>query len=297
MALNPRSPIDTGRAAAFRPSLKIAARSTSDVRVRRDEGYRHDYQWRRTLDAVKESVAGAIDTFVTSASAEANAVAEETLAQATIEKVELLAEITRQQLVIQSMQADLIAARDKLQCMREQLATEVAARLRSESERDLAQQQLGDVFTERSTLMAATPSVQQPLCVETAGDVEIEDAVPAMACSELSGAAAPSVANQDSIADAHPAVAADIKHVLEQVKAIYDLDVDSNLSPAELIDSLTIRLRQARDVVVARSSIGEREAIALFDQQIDDMLFASAGTFGRHLSISAYALGEPVTST
>ena len=78
--------------------------------------------------------------------------------------------------------------------------------------------------------------------------------------------------------------------MLEQVQAIYDLDVKSDRSSVELVDLLTSRLRQARDVVVARSNLSERDAIALFEQQIDVMLDLMGGTpFGRHLSISAYA--------
>jgi hypothetical protein len=292
MALNPLSSIDTSRAVTtFRAPLKIATRSTPDLRVRKDEAYRQDHQWRRTIETIKESMAGAIDAFVTSAAAEANAAAEDTRAQATIEKVELLSEITRQQLVIAGLQADLVAEREQLKCMRNQLAIEVAARLRSESERDLAQQHLDDALASRPTLMTASLSVE-PSAVETAADVEIDDVEPVAMMSLESSIVVPAPAGDPIAVVAHPEVVADICRVLEQVKAIYDLDVESNLSPAELVDSLTIRLRQARDVVVARSGISEGETIALFDQQIDELLFSSTGTFARHLSISAYSLSE-----
>ena len=166
MSPNPRSTIVSApAAAAIRPPLKIGARTTHDVRVRKDEGYRlHDYQWRRTLDAIKESlvertceaaieaceagVAGVIDTLVKSATAEANAAAEQTRAQARIEKAELQAEITQCQSVIDRLHADL----------------------------SLARQQLAAAMAERSKLMATFELVQRALSLRTSGDGEVEDA-------------------------------------------------------------------------------------------------------------------------
>jgi hypothetical protein len=369
MPLMPPSPLSTfdsaPAAAAVRPQLKIGARTTQDVRVRKDEVYRwHDYQWRRALDAVKESlvertceaaieaceagVAGVIDTLVTSATAEANAAAEQTRAQAKIEKAELQAEMTQRQSVIDGLQADLLVERDRLKRMRKQLDTEVAARVRSESERDearreslrvlsvaesemerlraesdaqkaelsLARQQLDAAMAERSKLMATFQLVQRALSLGTSGELEVEDAgrdgvlrpgppqevrieKSSVIAPALAGLASPPVADtQVAVGEAHPEAVEDIKQVLEQVKAIYDLDVNSDRSSAELVDSLTTRLRQARDVIVARSSLSERDAIALFEEQIDVMLDLMAGTsFGRHLSISAYAARGSVTST
>jgi hypothetical protein len=361
MPLMPPSPLSTidsaPAAAAVRPQLTIGARTTQDVRVRKDEVYRwHDDQWRRTLDAIMESlvertceaaieaceagVAGVIDTLVRSATAEANAAAEQTRAQAKIEKAELQAEMTQRQSVIDGLQADLLVERDRLKCMRKQLDTEVAARVRSESERDearreclrvlsvaesemerlraesdaqkaelsLARQQIDAAMAERSKLMATLRLVQRALSLGTSGELEVEDAgrdgvtrpgplqeVRIEKSSDiapaLAGLASPPVADtQVALGEAHPEAVEDIKQVLEQVKAIYDLDVNSNRSSAELVDSLTARLLQARDVIVARSSLSERDAMALFEQQIDVMLDLMAGTsFGRHFSISAYA--------
>ena len=287
MALNPLSPIDNARATAFRPQLKIAARSIPDVRVRKDDTPRNDYQWRRTLDTVKESVAGAIDKFVTNAAAEADAAGEQAHAQATIEKVELLAEITRRQSLIDDLQADLLAERNALKCMRNQLATEVAARLRSESERDTALQQLDAALTGRSKVIPPVQPVERLSSVETVSQLERASEPEIVSEPEIEDVAL--VADQITLGEAHPEIVEDIKQVLEQVKEIYDLDLSSDRSSADLIDSLTIRLRQARNVIVGRSSISEQDAVALFNQQVDAMLDTAVGTFGRHLSISAYA--------
>ena len=284
MSPNPRSTIVSApAAAAIRPQLKIGARTTQDVGVRKDEGYRsHDYQWRRTLDAIKESlvertceaaiaaceagVAGVIDTLVKSATAEANAAAEQTRAQARIEKAELQAEITQCQSVIDRLHADL----------------------------SLARQQLAAAMAERSKLMATFELVQRALSLRTSGDGEVEDAAfdEVMHPEPLQAAlpSPPVVDAQVAVREAHPEAVENIKRVLEQVQAIYDLDVKSDRSSVELVDLLTTRLRQARDVIVARSNLSERDAIALFEQQIDVMLDLMGGTpFGRHLSISAYA--------
>ena len=284
-------------AAAIRPPLKIGARTTQDVGVRKDEGYRsHDYQWRRRLDAIKESlvertceaaieaceagVAGVIDTLVKNATAEANAAAEHTRAQARIEKAELQAEITQCQSVIDRLHADL----------------------------SLARQQLDAATAERSKLKATFELVQRALSLRTSGDAEVEDAgfdevmqmgplqevrieKSSVVAPALAGILSPPVADaQVALREAHPKAVANIKRVLEQVQATYDLDVKSDRSSVELIDLLTTRLRQARDAIVARSNLSERDAIALFEQQIDVMLDLMGGTpFGRHLSISAYA--------
>ena len=284
-------------AAAARPQLKIGARTTQDVRVRKDEAPRwHDLQWSRSVAAIKESliertceaaietceagVAGVIDTLVKSATAEANAAAEGARAQARIEKAELQAEIRHCQSEIDRLQADL----------------------------SLARQQLHAAMAERSRLTATVQLVQRALSPETSGELQVEDSgrdevlwlgplqdVQIQNCAAIvpapAGPPSPPVADtQVAVREAHPEAVEDIKRVLEQVQAIYEQDVKSDRSSTELIDSLTAHLQQARDVIVARSSLSERDTKILFEQQIDAMLDLMAGnSFGRHLSIAAYA--------
>jgi hypothetical protein len=193
-------------------------------------------------------------------------------------------------------------------------------RLRAErdaqkAELSLAWQQIDVVMAERSKLVSAFKLVQRETSVGSAAPPEIRDAGrdgmrPAPLQEgpiEKSSFVAPALASlvtpavddtQVTLGEAHREIVQDIEEVLEQVKAIYDLDLNSDRSSAELVDSLTARLRQARDVIMGRSSISERDTIALFEQQIDALLDSAAGSsFGRHLSISAYAVSKPTIST
>ena len=279
MSPNPLSTIVSApAAAAIRPQLKIGARTAQDVRVRKDDAYRwHDYQWRRTLDAIKESliertceaaieaceagVAGVVDTLVKRATAEANAAVERTRAQAKIEKAQLQAEMRQCQLVIDRLQADL----------------------------SLARQQLDAAMAERSKLQVEGAGRDGVLRPGPLQEVRVQNS--SVVAPAPAGPPSPPIADtQVAVRDAHPKAVENIKRVLDQVRAIYDQDVNSDRSSAELVDSLTTRLQQARDVIVARSGLSERDAKILFEQQIDVMLDLMVGTsFGRHLSIAAYA--------
>jgi len=100
-----------------------------------------------------------------------------------------------------------------------------------------------------------------------------------------------------TLPEKHPEVAVDIKRVLEQVKDIYELDLNSGRSGTELVDSLTGSLRYARNLIVARWHRDDCDAETLFESQMALVLDASAGTsFGRHLSIAVYELRKPAAS-
>ena len=192
-------------------------------------------------------------------------------------------------------------------------------RLRGESnaqkaELTLAWQQLDAVMAERSKLVASVRFVQRALS-GTWGELEVDAAGPNLVRPgprqqvqiEKSSNIGPALAGLASapiretpvaVVEAQPEAVEDIKQVLEQVKAVYDLDVNADRSSAELVESLMIRLRQARDAIIARSIPTDRGAIALFEQQIDSMLDSTGDTsFVRHLSIAAYEVLKPVTST
>jgi len=370
MPLMPRNPVpatdNAPAAAAARPRLKLAARTTQDVRdlvqtatpaVINNEVYRSNSQSRRTLDAVEETLAGLertwesaieahgagvarlIDTLV----AEADAAAQRTRAQAQIEMAELEAEMTLLRTVVDRLQADLHVERDRLRSTNEQLDIEVGARARAESERDetrrvwqlvvsgaesqaqglraesdaqkaelsLARQQLDTARAERSKLMATLQSVQRALFLGHSGEMTLEaentgrdrvteaESRPQEVRAENSSDTAPALAGlasspvadaQVAVIEAHPEAVEVVKQVLEQVEAMHCVDLKSGRSPVEVVDSLTGHLRHARDVIVARSSLGECDAETLFEQQIGVLLDLKEGTtFGRHLSISAYA--------
>ena len=271
MRSNPLSAIDSAPAALEgRRPLKIGARTIQDVRVRKDDVHRwQDYHWQRALDAIKES-----------------------LVERTCEAA---------QAVIDGLQADLVTERNKLQCMRQQLATEMAARIRTEAERDEARRECLRLQSVAERLRAESDAQKAELApappqrdAAMAEQSKLSDIAPSLASF-----ASPTIADtQIAVGEGQLEVVDDIKRALEQVKAIYDLDVNSDRSSAELVDALTTRLRQARDLTVARSSLNQRDVTTLFEQQIDVMLDLTAGTsFGRHLSISAYALHEPLTPT
>ena len=71
---------------------------------------------------------------------------------------------------------------------------------------------------------------------------------------------------------------------------MYWTDLNSGRAPSEVVDRLTGILRYARDLVVGRWGSGACDAAAVFEQQIAGLLDSKAETsFGRHLSISAFA--------
>ncbi|MBA2306192.1 MAG: hypothetical protein H0W08_26685 [Acidobacteria bacterium] len=218
---------------APRAQLKVVARTTQDLHnlaqtaasaVINDEVYRSHGQWRVTLDAVKATLAGLertcesaieaqeagvtglIDTLVASATAEADAAAQQSRAQALIEMAELQAEIADLQTGVDGLKVDLQVERDRLQGINKQLDIELGARGRAESERDearrecqqvvlaaasqaeglraecqaqktelsLARQQLDAVRAERAKLMATFQSVQRALSLGQSGDMFLQ---------------------------------------------------------------------------------------------------------------------------
>jgi hypothetical protein len=281
------------------------------------------------LEACEAGVAGLIDTLGSSAAGEANAV-EQAHAQGKIESAKLQAEIAQRQSVIDGLRKQLdceMAARAQRERERDDARREcqrVLSVAESEMERlrgdldaqkaevTMAWQQLDAVMAERSKLVATVRFVQRALSGRW-GDLDVEAAGPNLGRPgprqqariekssntgpALAGLASAPVETPVAAVEAHPEAVEDIRQELEQVKAVYDLDVNANRSSAELVESLTIRLRQARDATVSRSILPERGARAQFKQQIDSMLDSTGGTsFGRHLSIAAYAALEPVTS-
>jgi hypothetical protein len=319
--MRPNPIFTTGSAPTEAPAtgtqLKLAARRKEHAR-----DLSHG-EWRRTLDAVKETLAtlgrtceSAIETheagvavlierLVGSATAEAEAAAEQTRAQAQIEIAELQAVLDRQQ-------ADLRVERDTLRSANEQLDTQVQA-LRAESdaqkaELSLVRQQLETEKAERSKLMATFKSVQRALSFAQSGDVALEPVTPAESRpqdkpADLRSDAAPARADHQSnpvadvqvlVVEPHPEAVEYVKRLLDEAEAMYLADLKSGRSPVEVVDRLTGILRYARDLVVKRGGFGECDAARLFEHQITLLLDSKAETsFGRHLSISAYALSSP----
>ncbi|MCA1558871.1 MAG: hypothetical protein LC753_01110 [Acidobacteria bacterium] len=274
--------------------LKIAARGKENVR-----DVSHG-EWRRTLDAVKETLAtlgrtceSAIETHEAGVAVLIERLVG-TLAQAESERNE--AQRVSQQIVseaesqVQALRAESDAQKAELSLVRQQLETEKAG---------------------RSRLMATFQSVQRALSFAQSGDVALEPVTPAESRPQDKPAdqrsdAAPARADLQSspVADAqvlvvepHPEAVEYVKRLLDEAEAMYLADLKSGRSPVEVVDRLTGILRYARDLVVRCSGFGECDAGRLFEQQITMLLDSKAETsFGRHLSISAYALSSPASS-
>jgi chromosome segregation ATPase len=277
------------------------------------------------LDEQEADLAGLIESLVRSATAGAESAAEQTRAQAQIEIAELQAAVDTLRADLQaerdavkttSAQLDAEVAarvraegeRDEAQRTSQQIMSETESRVeavriesrRQQADLSLARQQLEAARAERSKLMATFESLQRVLAVGQSGDAALEPMtlmetrqfeVPADTTPDpaRSFESVEPVA-EDPVVEAHPEAVEDISQLLEQIEAMYSADLTSGRSPIEVVDRLTGSLRYARDVAVARWGSADCDAGALFDRQIAVLLDLKGGTsFGRHLSISAYA--------
>jgi len=195
--------------------------------------------------------------------------------------------------------------------------------LRAESdaqkaELSLARQRLDAAHAECSKLMATFQSVQRALSLGQSGEmvlgaedtgrdrVAAGESRPRQVRAENSSDPAPGPAGlacspvdvaQRARFAAHPEALEDVKQMLDQVEAMYWADLNAGRSPLEVVDCLTGHLRYARDVTIARSSLDQCDAEALFEQQFAALRdLKEETTFGRHLSISAHALRRPLAS-
>lgn len=284
------------------------------------------------IGAREQELAGIIERIAASATAQADASAQRVRAQAQAEIAELREEMARLSATVDTLRTDLDAERDHLKAVTEQLQTDTAARIRAEGERDearaecqmavsaadaqierlradnaahrselaAARQQLEAASAERTKLLTTFQEVQRALSLGP-------DRGPAVASPETASTPAapstppparvvpgPAVEVPHPLAEAHPEAVEDARHLLQQVEEMYGEVLKSGRSPMEVVDALTSYLRYAKDVLMARSNLPERDAEVLFEQQVDLLLDLKAGTsFGRHLSISAYPLRKP----
>jgi hypothetical protein len=190
------NPLFTGEAptdaSATVTQLKIAARGKSEdkhtatLAAIDDEVRRSQVEWRRTLDAVKETLATLertcesaietheagipelVETLARRAREEAIAAAQQTRAQADIEIEELRRALERHDIDLQAARVALASANDHLE-------TELGARSRAENERDAVQRineqiaaQLQTAREEAEAQKAELSRVRQQLEAETA---------------------------------------------------------------------------------------------------------------------------------
>jgi hypothetical protein len=197
-------------------------------------------------------------------------------------------QITAARQETESLRAEIQAQKLEVSQVRQQLEAAVAERAKLQETFRLVQRALALGTPEHISLAVeggdsrAVESSARPL----APTVTVPDPTPTQAPPD----AAPVVDATIALVNAHPEAVEDIARVVEQVEAMYQLDVDSGRSGIEIVDSLTTSLRHARSLVVNRWSSETFDAQPLFDHQIGLLLEQQAGTsFGRHLGIAAYA--------
>jgi hypothetical protein len=281
------------------------------------------------IEVHEAGVEGLIETLVGAADAEAVAAAQQTRAQAEIEIADLQEALDRQQVDLQverdmvkdaNEQLDMERAararaeseRDEAQRVGQQIVSATESQmqaLRAESDAQkaelaLVRQQLETERAERSRLTATFQSVQRALSLGQSGDMALDsvtpvDSRPQDRSADLRSDGAPARADLQSnpvaeapvpVVEPHPEAVEHIKRLLEEAEAMYWTDLNSGRAPSEVVDRLTGILRYARDLVVGRWGSDDCDAAALFEQQIAVLLDSKAETsFGRHLSISAFA--------
>lgn len=85
----------------------------------------------------------------------------------------------------------------------------------------------------------------------------------------------------------NPALVALTERLFEEIERAYTLDVQANLTPADVVDRLLANLRIGH-ADLRRSCSSDAEASGLFERQMMMLLDSKAATtFGRHLSIAA----------
>ena len=282
------------------PALRIAARSPQDEReaptstaamITAEVGGLHA-EWRRSLETVKATLAGLEQAFSSasdSRDADAAGLIEALVARAESEQDERQRQCQQQ---IAAAEAEAEALRSEIHAQKIELAKVL--------------QQLDTAISERAKLQETFRLVQRALALGTAEQIAmpVEEGtrqtavVTPFAPAEQAVAAAEVIPDpQSALMDAHPEAAQDINRVLDQVEAMYQLDLDSGRSGIEIVESLTTSLRSARSLVATRWTSGSFDIQPLFDYQIGLMLEREAGTpFGRHLGIAAYASRTPAAA-
>lgn len=278
-------------------ALRIAARSPQAEReepastaglITAEVGGLHT-QWRHMLETVKETLAGleqACDSAIEAREADVAGVIGALVDRAESDRDEQQRQCQQQ---VAAAEAEAAALRSEVQAQKLELATVL--------------QQLDAAIAERTKLQETFRLVQRAMALGTAEGIALplhEDhrvEVPVAPPAPPDPVAAAPDATPDprsALMDAHPDAAADVSRVLDQVEAMYQLDLESGRSGIEIVESLTTSLRSARSLVATRWSSASLDAQLLFDYQMGLMLERQTGTaFGRHLGIAAYASRTP----
>ena len=191
---------------------------------------------------------------------------------------------------VEALRAESRALRGELALVQQQLGAAVAERSKVTAAFQLIQRTLADGLAVNMAALAENVPLAAPVVPASQPIAPGTDATSAPAAAPASSSAAEAPA----LTEAQQEVVDDVKRVLEQVEAIYQLDFNAGRSGTELVDSLTSSLQYARDLIVARWNRDDCDAATLFEDQLAVLLDLHAGnSFARHLSIAAYESRNP----
>jgi vacuolar-type H+-ATPase subunit I/STV1 len=302
--------------------LRIAARGKAEpqdaspaamVASILDEIRKQHREWRGTLGQLRgmlDSADHAFSSIVETQEAEVGRLVQvlseraEDVAQRI--RAEAAIEIAQLQAVVERHEVDLESAREALRSATEQVAAERSGRRQAEQERDEAganladlTQQLEGVRAERARLANALTTIREAVSQAPAADDAWDEAERAVSrLQEPMAEYAPEVTLYESSAveeavpsaPVDPELADHVKRLLDQAKVMYLADMKSGAPPVEVVDRLTSLLRYSRDLLLLRSPDNATAAVDAFNAGVTLLLDAeAASTFGRHLSIAAFA--------
>jgi hypothetical protein len=194
---------------------------------------------------------------------------------------------------IEALRSERDAVKGELSSLRQQHEVAASERSKLSAALQAVQQALSHSISAATAPSneGETPQAPAPMSAVPDAPIELEEK-----SETLAHEPAPQPEPPAAGAEVDPQVVEDIKRVLDQVEAIYQLDLNAGRSGTELVDSLTGSLRYARSLIVARWHRDDCDAEKVFDAQIAAVLDLSAGSsFGRHLSIAACDLRKPAS--
>jgi hypothetical protein len=259
-------------AASAGTQLRIAARGKGDV---------HDV----SPAAIQAEVARLV---------QALADRNETLLQQV--RADATRDISELQAIVEQRDAQLKSARESLESATRQAETERGGRRTAERERDEARAavahltcDLEEVRTERAKLAAALATIREAVLQASSPDNHQGEST-AVSTPEVALFETTAEEEVTPISSVDPELADHVKRLLDQAKDMYLADMKSGTPPVEVVDRLTSILRYSRDLVLHRSADNPAAGMEAFNEEVNRLLDAEgASSFGRHLSIAAFA--------
>jgi hypothetical protein len=239
-----------------------------------------------------ERVSDLVQKLVAAATAEVEAAAQRTRAQAQIE-------ITQLHRTIDLLREEVQAEHDKLTIAERDLtrARASASQLKEELDRERAEKARIAATLETVRLLVSGPEADQqesePMPLPAADVAEAHDELTATEAGAESDDSADFPAgdlmSRTAIRDAaaHADGTGYLAQLLGQIEEIYRSDLESAEGTSDVVARLAANLSYARDAFARRVEAAEDGDAALFDREIARLLEARSGTpFGRHLAMA-----------